>query len=125
MLALENRALCDTAAAHDAVTQKKGSYAALLRAIKNIRALPRTALKMHTVPIKANQAKIGETVSSMRGLGLNCEIWEFRRKDTDTQVDYRQMAVEGVKPLLQRKVDSGKKKEGSFVRYNIATGEIY
>ena len=43
-------ALEDTAAAHDAVTQKKGSYAALLRAIKNIRALPGAELPPESQP---------------------------------------------------------------------------
>jgi len=114
-----------TAAVHDGVTQKKGSYSALLRAIKNIKARPGVSLKLHTIPLKANQETLGEIVSGMRRLGVKCEIWGFIKNVTDTQVNYPALMADGFAPRRQELVDSGMKKSGGFVRYNICTGEIY
>jgi len=114
-----------TAAVHDGITQKRGSYSALLRAIKNIQALPGVSLKLHTVPLKANQETLGEIVSGMRRLGADCEIWEFIKNVTDTQVNYQAVRANGFEPRRQETVDSGMKKRGGFVRYNICTGGIY
>ena len=114
-----------TAATHDSVTQKKGSYSALLRAIKNIQALPGVSLKLHTVRVKANQKMLGDIVAGMRKLGARCEIWELNDNRTDSQVNYQEIRADGFKPRLQQAVDSEAGKIGRYVRYNICTGEIY
>ncbi|MDA8132208.1 MAG: radical SAM protein [Elusimicrobia bacterium] len=115
------------AAVHDAVTRKKGSYAALLKAIKNIKSFPGTRIEMHTLRLKANQGRIKETVSGMMALGLKCAVWDLKENETDTHVDYAALRPDGARPRKQRAVDSRVREDRApnYVKYNICTERTY
>lgn len=113
------------AAVHDAVTQRRGSFRSLLKAVANIRALRGPGLRLHTVPVKLNAAHTRRTLAAMRALGLRCEVWELKRNASDTQVDYAAVAAPGLAGRRQEAVDGAIRAKDSLVRYNICTGELF
>ncbi len=68
-----------TAAVHDAITRKPGSFDGLMRALSNLRDLGRPHVQLHTIALKSTLPHLGELIAFARDdLGLVLRVGMLR-----------------------------------------------
>lgn len=104
---------------HDAVTQRKGSFAAVKSAALALAACgDKARVIMHTIPLRQNERHMSRMVSLVEGWGLKLQVAKLRQEAP--HVDYAPL-----KPLGRIKPVPGPLwGDHVKIRYNVLSGEI-
>ncbi|PIU20094.1 MAG: hypothetical protein COT18_04080 [Elusimicrobia bacterium CG08_land_8_20_14_0_20_59_10] len=105
---------------HDGVTQKKGSFRLLMKAISNLRRFKDVEFTLHTVVIKQNQKHLPGLEKLVRKERFRFVVEKLRKRDNDDHIDYERLKPENSRaPGVKSKE---KKRKSLVLRYNLQTG---
>ncbi|HBA60006.1 MAG TPA: hypothetical protein DCZ92_04135 [Elusimicrobia bacterium] len=105
---------------HDRITQKKGSFRMLMKAITNLRRFKDVEFTLHTVVLKQNQKHLPELEKLVRREKFRFVVESLRKRENDGHVDYERLKPENSRAS---EVKAKEKKRRSLVlRYNLQTG---